>query len=56
MVVYYVAIGIAVLFLVSAGMELLSVLIKGPSWRAVWATAGSLLLALISFIVGVSFY
>ncbi|TDE33176.1 hypothetical protein [Antarcticimicrobium sediminis] len=56
MVVYYGAMGLAVLFLLSAGIEVVSVLVKGPSWKSLWTTTGSLMLALICFIVGVSFY
>ncbi|MBR9651930.1 hypothetical protein [Thalassovita aquimarina] len=56
MVIYYAAMGLAVLFLISAGLEVLSVLTKGPSWKALWTTTGSLLLALICFITGTAFY
>ncbi|WP_167738091.1 hypothetical protein [Leisingera sp. NJS201] len=56
MVIYYVAIGFAVLFLLSAAAEVLSVLTKGPTWKALWTTTGSLLLALICFVTGTQFY
>lgn len=56
MIIYYAGMTFAVLFLLSAAVEVLSVLFKGPSWKALWTTTGSLMLALISFGVGIAFY
>lgn len=54
--VYFVAMGFAGLFLLSAALEAFSVLIRGPSWKALWTTTGSLMLALICFLIGMAFY
>lgn len=56
MIIYYVAMVLAVLFLFSAAMEVFSVVSKGPSWKALWTATGSLLLALICFMTGVWFH
>ncbi len=56
MIIYYVAMGLAVLFLISAAIEVFSVATKGPSWKALWTTTGSLLLALICFMIGIWFH
>ena len=56
MIVYYVAMTFAVLFVPSAGFEAASVLAKGPSWKALWTVTGSLFCALICFVIGISFY
>ncbi len=56
MVIYYAAMALAVLFLLSAAAEFVSVLTRGPTWKALWTATGSLLLALVCFIVGVQFY
>jgi hypothetical protein len=56
MLVYYGAMALAALFLISATIEVLSVLFKGPSWKALLTTTGSLLFAVIFFLVGVWFH
>lgn len=54
--IYFAAMTLAALFLLSAGWEVVSVLFRGPSWKALFTTAGSMLLALICFLVGMAFY